>query len=712
MAQGAAVGPANSMLSRPRLLGKLASGRARRLSLVVGPAGYGKTALLEEWARGLPDPAVYYPLGTADNDPARFLAGLAAGVRAAVPQCTLPEVAEAHPSLSYPLALLFESARACAGRDWVVLLDDYHLISNPAIHQALETLLGLPAWPVHLVIAGRGVPPLAAIARLRVEGRLLEIDEGDLRFTPAETCALLKLHGFQVVEEELRPLVERTEGWPAVLQLVCQAVPHDTSRNLAGVLERITSGSGLFDYLAGQVLAGQPPPVRAFLLHTALLGRLSPESCNALLGSTDASAILDDLEHGHLFVTRLDLPGRQYRYHPLFQEFLIQCLEREEGSRAVQEWRLRAAECLWAGRRGQSPERQLALGEAAMDHWLAAHAWANAVDAVEELVGAIDCYAAFELAGAWLDRLPPDLVASRPRLLLALGQCRERQGRWSEALAACAQVEPLLAGGAGADLLVQALCRQSRVLMRLGRFPEAHDLCERALALQCDAREYAAILSALGSYYSGTDDLKRGETCYQQSLELYRELSDRRAVAANMHNLAAKVYLSQGRPVEAVEAEQISRSLWDALGSYGVCHALVGLGAAYGQCGEYDAARAALERLLQLADAHGDALMRAYALFLLGDVCREERRFDAARAYYEEACVLAAELRETTLLFEPQRGLALLALAEGDLREACRHAQAALGYARALGFRLYMGKALAVLGRALACSGDVVQGEE
>lgn len=710
MAQGAAVGPFNSMISRPRLLEKLASGRARRLSLVVAPAGYGKTALLEEWARALTDPVVYYPLSAADNDPAHFLAGLVAGVRAAIPRCALPEVAEAHPSLSYPLALLFESAHACTGHEWAVLLDDYHLIANPAVHQALETLLSLPAWPAHLVIAGRNAPPLAAIARLRVEGRLLEIDEADLRFTPAETCALLESQGMQVAEDDLRLLLERTEGWPAALQLVCKAVPRETPRDLAGVLERITSGSSLFDYLASQVLAGLPSAVRAFLLHTAPLAWLSPELCDALLKSTDASAVLDDLERGHLFVTRLESPGRQYRYHPLFQEFLCQCLEREEGSRAVREWRLRAAECLWAGRRALPPDRQRALGEAAVEQWLAAQAWTEAADAVEELARLIDCYTAFALAGTWLDRLPADLVACRPRLLLALGQCRERQGRWSEALAACVQVELLVAAGTGDDLLVQALCRQARVRMRLGQFPEAHDLCQRALALRCGACERAEVLSALGSYYAGTDDLERGETCYLESLELYRELGDRRAVPATTHNLAAKVYLAQGRPVEVIEAEQISLGLWEALGSYGVCHALVGLGAGYGQCGEYEAARAALERLLQLADAHGDALMRAYALFLLGDVFREERRFDSARAYYEEACVLAAELRETTLLFEPQRGLALLALAQGDLREACRHAQAALGYARTLGFRLYMGKALAVLGRALTCSGDVVRG--
>jgi LuxR family transcriptional regulator, maltose regulon positive regulatory protein len=304
---------ARDFLSRPRLRQKLADGSEGRLILLVAPAGYGKTTLLSEWfGTQARDARVRYTLGEVDNDPARFLAGLEDAVCTACP--ALERIARnPNDPLSYALAQLFRKAGAAAGREWLVVLDDYHAVTNPALHQALDTLLSLPSWPVHLVIASRSLPPLPAIARLRVEGHLLEMDEEDLRFTPEETRLFFESSGLGLEERELRQVTRRTEGWPVALQLLQQAAQRVDRPDLLAILADIGGERPLFDYLAGQVLDGQRDPVRRFLCRTALLPYLSAELCNAYLDIADASAVLDHLQRSHLFVTQMAGPGRRYR---------------------------------------------------------------------------------------------------------------------------------------------------------------------------------------------------------------------------------------------------------------------------------------------------------------------------------------------------------------------------------------------------------------
>jgi hypothetical protein len=139
------------------------------------------------------------------------------------------------------------------------------VIAMQTAHQAFDSILGRPAWPAHLVIASRNQPPLTAIARLRVEGRLSELDEADPRLSLDETQRFLAASDFSLEEATLRQAAERTEGWPTALQLVCQAAQREPRPDPAAILGRIGDERLLFDYLAGQVLDRQPPAVQAFL---------------------------------------------------------------------------------------------------------------------------------------------------------------------------------------------------------------------------------------------------------------------------------------------------------------------------------------------------------------------------------------------------------------------------------------------------------------
>lgn len=261
-------------VTRPRLTRRLDEGRRRdsRLFLVVAPAGYGKTTLLREWLAKRKAALLWHTLDEADNDPAHLLAGIAAGLRAALPALHLPEFDRQNP-LAYALSLLFRQASAAAQRDWLLLLDDYQLITNPSVHQALDTLLGQPSWPVRLVLASRSLPPLAAVARLRVEGRLLELDETDLRFTLEEVREFLADGGLPLGEEALRQVAARTEGWPVAPQLLCQAAQRETAPDLSAILQRGEAPV--------PAAAWQRRKTRQLLLY--LLTRRGPVPCDEVL---------------------------------------------------------------------------------------------------------------------------------------------------------------------------------------------------------------------------------------------------------------------------------------------------------------------------------------------------------------------------------------------------------------------------------------------
>ncbi len=696
------------VLARPRLLAALNRATASRLTLVIAPAGYGKTTLLGEWVRGRSEFILWRTLGELDNAPTYFLQGLSAELRSRFADISPPLATS---PLAYALARLFHQAAQRTGQPWLLILDDYHLITNPQLHQALDTVLSLPDWPVHLMIASRNLPPLTMIARLRVEGRLTELDEADLRFDLTETQCFLAARGLVLQEADVRQVAERTEGWPSALQLVHQALQRSPHFDLPAILGRISDERPLFDYLAGQVLAHQPPAIQDFLRRTALLPYLSSDLCNAYLDIANAATLLNELEREHLFIAPVtEATSRRLRYHALFQAFLQRCLELEEGAAAVRAWHRRAATCLLANQ-AAPPQQRLDDQSAAVEHLLAANEWTDAAQVIANLADTLD-FGNLPRLEPWFARLPTEVITANPRLLIALGQLRERQGRWGEALAALQQAERVAQStGAIADL-TQAYRWQAWVYFRQDRYAESIALCRQALAVAPtdNAEELAAIYNILANCYGNSGELEQQQRYHRRALELFRRLGYREREAQILHNIAA-YDLPQGLLREALETEQISLRILDELHSYRVCFPLITLAQTYLQCGEFEQARAAAERLLRLADAYQDAIRRAYALLLLGHLHREQGNTTAARSCYEEAWGIAGQTQDGFLCFELHQGQARLALDAGDLREARRQGQMALERSRQSSDCQLTGRALITLGQIADAAGDLQQSE-
>jgi LuxR family maltose regulon positive regulatory protein len=402
--------PRTGLVPRPRLTGRLAEGMGSELVLVCTPAGFGKTTLLADWALGVRRPVAWLSLDDGDNDPARFwrhVAGALDRVRPGTTDRVTPLLSPPSPASYQGLVTALVNHLASGDEVVTLVLDDYHLVQAQVVHGSLAFLLEhLPA-SLRLVLASREDPPLP-LARLRARGQLTELRQADLRFSAEEAATLLQAAvGDELPAAAVAALEVRTEGWAAGLQLAGLSL--QGHRDPSGFL-RDFSGSHRFvlDYLAEEVLDRQPEPVRAFLLETSVLNRLSGPLCDAVRGRDDSQALLEQVERANLFLLPLDEVRGWWRYHPLFADLLRVRLRQRQPDRVPELHRAAAA---WHERRG--------LVDDAVGHARAAGDAAWAARLIERHFEALLGRSEDATLRRWLEALPAGAARARPRLWLA-----------------------------------------------------------------------------------------------------------------------------------------------------------------------------------------------------------------------------------------------------------------------------------------------------
>src|SRR6266516_2359140 len=400
--------PQPGFVPRRRLLQALGEGLARGRVLVCAPAGFGKTALLADWARGGGRPVAWLGLDGGDSDPARFWRYAVAALERARPG--LARRVGPPPSRSFEglVTALINELAADPGPDEVLLvLDDYHLVDSGPVHASVAFLLENLPPGLRVVVSGRADPPLP-LARLRARGQLAELRAAELRFTPEEAAALLgEEAGPGLPTAAAEALVARTEGWAAGLQLAGLSL-----RGYADAAGFVAAFSGshrfVLDYLADEVLDGQTGQVRAFLLETSVLERLSGELCDAVTGRAGSQAMLQDIERAGLFLVPLDEVRGWWRYHHLFADLLRARLQAEQPGQVQALHRAAAAWC-----------EEHDLADDAVRHALAAGDPAWAARLVERHVETLLGRSEGVTLRRWLSALPAESVRDRPRLCLA-----------------------------------------------------------------------------------------------------------------------------------------------------------------------------------------------------------------------------------------------------------------------------------------------------
>ena len=355
--------PRPGTIRRSSLIERLAKDNSHPIVSVVAPAGYGKTTLLSQWAEADDQAFAWVSVDEADNDPKVLLTYVAEALDAIEPTGERVFDALASPASSVPGSVVprLGSAFASMTSPVTLVLDDVHLVHNSECRAALSVLADHVPAGSRLVLAGRAEPPLRT-ARLRAEGKLLEIGVGDLSLTVEESASLLRAAGVQVGDEDVAELHRRTEGWPAGLYLAALSLREDGS--LPGTAASF-GGDDQFvsEYVESEFLTRISSSQRAFLTRTAVLERMSGPLCEAVLDLPGSAAALADLARSNLLLVPLDRRGQWYRYHHLFRDMLLAEAERVESGLIPVLRRRAAAWCL----RNNLPEEALEYSMAAGD---------------------------------------------------------------------------------------------------------------------------------------------------------------------------------------------------------------------------------------------------------------------------------------------------------------------------------------------------------
>ena len=649
------------MVLRPRLVGRLESGRNRKLTLVSAPAGFGKTTLLGEWLSSTHCPFVWISLDENDNDPARFLMYLVSALRQLDPEIGAGILAaiksiQVGTSQTPPESRLTELINEIdeIQESFVLVLDDYHIIHTPAIHEMLGFLIAHQPGNIHLVISGRADPPWP-LARMRACSEVSELRTSDLRFTPAEAADFLnEVMDLNLTPRQVETLETCTEGWIVGLQMA--AISMQGRSDVSGFIEAFT-GSHRFiaDFLLEEVLLRQPPEILQFLLKTSILERICAALADAVIGSpsespsTSSQAILGYLEHSNLFLVPLDDERHWYRYHHLFRDLLRGNLLSSQPSE-VHQLHLKASR--WFA--------NALLFEEAISHAFASQDFIWTADLIEQAALQIDIQNKQVVIAGWIEQLPEALVAKRPWLCVyrAWGQYwtgHREQVEASLVAAEKALEENHLSGSTridqkGATVLapdaidhirghIAAIHAHSALTGQ--NIPRVLEMGEKALALLPKGDEFRSETGiALGGAYWALGDVHRSEMAFASAR------SD--ALLCGRASMAV--------PSSCYLAMQMTKQ------------------------GRFDEAMAIYRDALKLATtAEGkETPVAGFPNSRLGDLLRERNELDQAQQHLQRGVVQCEQLGQADVLADSYTCQARLQITLGDLHGATENLKKAV----------------------------------
>ncbi len=655
---------------RPRLLDLLNAGLTQPLTVVSAPAGFGKTTLLAQWASETSLPCAWITLDAHDNDLTLFLAYLVAGIQSLFPH-TCAETAHLLSALrpapkTYLFTTLINELDEIHDQ-FIFVLDDYQLITDESIHDALAELALAAPGGLRLVVAARADPPLP-LTRFRARGDLTEVRAAELRFTESETksflASVLSVDARADMDAKVYNLVgARIEGWVAGLRLSALAL--QSGQTLDELLATLNQGGGRYvmEYLLTEVLTSQPPQVQAFLLRTSILDRLRTDLCadlcEAKLDEMEPPApdqfLLEHLERMNLFLVRLDDEEGWYRYHHLFRQLLQHELRARVSRDAV--GALHRTASAWLARHG--------FMEEAIRHALIAEDVAGAAELVEAQVHPLMNQEQWRLLERYLTLLPDHLLQQRPALLVA-------RAFVNSFLSRLAAIPPLL--------------QQAEALLDDPNQPDDPDQPDQraihgAIAALRAQQLYFAVNSTEGAHVAqrALDDLPATALYARSGAYLYRA----------MHQHLA------GQGGEAIRAiEQIVESDQGLSGM--VDRLLLTLCLIYQQNGQLDQVLKSARRLLVAAQAYDLPLGMAWAHYFLGSVAYARNDLDEAvehflvvseHRYHAHAEPLRLSLMGLALSFQAQgRALAAQEVVE-DLATYALETENAAAFRAANGLR-------------------------
>jgi LuxR family maltose regulon positive regulatory protein len=600
-------------LPRPKLLDWLEVNFDKRLTLLSAPAGYGKTTLLADFINASSLPFAWYTLDAQDSDPTVFLTYLIESLRSmkrapaslthAIGQTaqSLLDSAEANISPQRVLTVLVNELAEQIETPWLIVLEDYHYVTSPVIHQLVEFLLENAPEDLRLIISTRVDPPLA-LARLRARGQLAELRTSSLRFRDEEVSHWMQANLPDISTESLSLLSEKTEGWVAALQIFRSSLSGRDAQDVDAMLAGLNgSQQFVFDYLAEEVFKRLPEDVQEFLLRTSILQQMDASACNAVASVQNAQSILEELEKQNLFVSSLDSQRRWYRYHYLFREFLLSRLQRVETESSTSPALSRVEGLERSAGRHYESQGEL---EAALSHYLNAQDFESAARVISIFAADYVERGRVEVLHRYLSALPADVMKANPELLLQHGNAHWRLGQTGAAVAAFEDARLSFAAQNNSGGVCRALTRLAEVNRAQGNYRQAETLSTEALSFADENHAARAeALMALAKSVGFLTGMDKGRQLAEEAVEEARLAEDQISALARANFLQSlgQICWWHGDPQATVrycqEALQIAPEEFSPIGA----QAYISLVTPYLYWRELDKSLHYAERGLQIA---------------------------------------------------------------------------------------------------------------
>lgn len=642
---------------------------AHRLSLVSGPAGYGKTTLVAQWLSATERASAWLTLDEGDNHPERFLGYLLTAldeVDTAITQSawSVLESLPAPPVGPYLTTLLNDIA--AVDKPFILVLDDYHTIQARPVHGIIRFLVEHQPPQMHLVVVTREDPPLG-LAKWRARNQLTEIGLPDLRFTAQEADTFLATTmELELAPEMVSALLACTEGWIAALQLAALSLhgKEDPAELIAAFDGRHRS---IADYLLEDVLQRQPEEIREFLYQTAILDRLSAPLCDALTEREDSATILTRLEHANLLLIPLDDRREWYRYHSLFADFL-----RAQIPETCQSTLHRRA-CRWFEANGFTSE--------AIKHALASGDMSEAARVISQATKHTLHEGRLRAALTWLGTLPEAVVRTDSGLSTLKGWALLLAGQTDEAESYTISAESNLPADAcptsrgrlmGLRASLDLVRRDSRSVLQA---------CREALGLigESDALFRSGVLITLAHALADTGDFGAAMQAFREVYLAARQIGNRFAALHAQGNIAWMLN-TQGRRREGIAlCQQALQECTDCRGRLLPVAGLlqVWLGMLYYEANELAPARSLLIGGFELCDELAiDRLLPAEGKVVLARAQYALGQTAAAMETIRQARLVCARSHMRVVGATTAAVEADLQLSQGDVAAAARWAEA------------------------------------
>ena len=661
------------LLSRTRLLDLLSDLLDFRLIIVAAPAGYGKTSLLTDFAHQFDWPVCWFSLDSLDSDPHRFLSHFVMSIKQQFPEFgdeainILKTTPADQLNLDFLISVMTNDIYEKITEHFIIVLDDYYLLnSSDQIDTFLSDFIQRADDNCHIAITSRKLLTLPdlplMVARAQVGGLSIE----ELVFQPDEIQKLYNQVFHQEINvSEAEEIASASEGWITGLLLTSPLL-----RSGMGEPIKIAraSGIGLYEYLAQQVLTQQPENIQAFLLNSSILEEFNAEMCEAVIGKAlnqkeDWRRLMDAIFHNNLFVLPVDDEYKWLRYHHLFRDFLRATLENQRPQDA-KILKLKLA-CYFSEKEDWEKVFDIYqhLGNT------------DAIAALVEKVGSVFISKGkISKLAAWLQLIPPEKIASNPKLLSIQAAIHVNQGHIQQGKDLLDSVVINLRKSDQKINLADNLIRRSSALRILGQYNKAMKDVEEAISLVSGKRGseslFSEALRVKGFILFQTGNFKESLDVYLESLKICEREKNEEDAARILVEIGA-AYERLGQFSAAERAYEKSLAYWQSSrDSIWVPTILNNLGVLQHSNGEFLSSFHNLEKAMHYSQITGNQHMEGYALASIGDLYKDLDAFDEAFDAYKKSLDIARNVEDQYLIFYLKTASARLAINQKQLLKA------------------------------------------